>query len=133
MRCRLRKIFFTKQGRVQSAGQNLGAGRDDRVKQGIRIISTSVIILGVVMGLAMYFFGYQLSGAFTTCGVNYTELGTKSADIAFDILMGGEIGEFVVMDGGIITVNTDTAAALGLDYSAFSSMANTVKEVATAE
>ncbi|MBE6954849.1 MAG: MATE family efflux transporter [Ruminococcaceae bacterium] len=47
-------------------GQNLGAGRDDRVKQGIRIISTSVIILGVVMGLAMYFFGYQLSGAFTT-------------------------------------------------------------------
>ena len=47
-------------------GQNLGAGRDDRVKQGIRIISSSVIILGIVMGLSMYFFGYQLSAAFTT-------------------------------------------------------------------
>ena len=71
------------------------------------------------------------SGAFTTCGVNYTELGTKSADIAFDILMGGEIGEFVVMDGGIITVNTDTAAACGIDYSVFNSMANTVNAVTT--
>ena len=74
---------------------------------------------------------FVLSGAFTTCGVNYTELGTKSADIAFDILMGGQIGEFVVMDGGIITVNTDTAAAIGIDYSVFSTMANTVTEVTT--
>ena len=71
------------------------------------------------------------SGAFTTCGVNYTELGTKSADIAFDILMGGAIGEFVVMDGGIITVNTDTAAAIGVDYEVFNTMANTVNAVTT--
>ncbi len=71
------------------------------------------------------------SGAFTTCGVNYTELGTKVADIAFDILMGGEIGEFLVMDGGIITVNTDTAAAIGIDYSVFNTMANTVNAVTT--
>ena len=71
------------------------------------------------------------SGAFTTCGVNYTELGTKAADIAFDILMGGEIGEFVVMDGGIITVNTDTAAAIGVDYEVFKTMANTVNAVTT--
>lgn len=74
---------------------------------------------------------FVLSGAFTTCGVNYTELGTKTADIAFDILMGGEIGEFVVMDGGIITVNTDTAEAIGVDYSVFSTMANTVNAITT--
>ena len=74
---------------------------------------------------------FVLSGAFTTCGVNYTELGTKAADIAFDILMGGEIGEFVVMDGGIITVNTDTAESCGIDYSVFSTMANTVNAVST--
>ena len=49
-----------------------------------------------------------------------------------DILLGGEIGEFIVMDGGIITVNTDTAKATGVDYSSFSSMANTVNEVTTA-
>ena len=71
------------------------------------------------------------SGAFTTCGVNYTELGTKAADMAFDILMGGAIGEFVVMDGGIITVNTDTAAAIGVDYEIFKTMANTVNAVTT--
>ena len=73
------------------------------------------------------------SGAFVTCGVNYTELGTKTADMAFDILMGGTIGEFHVMEGGIITVNTDTAKATGIDYSVFATMANTVKEVVTGE
>ena len=38
-----------------------------------------------------------------------------------------------MMDGGIITVNTETAAALGLDYAVFSQMANTVVETTTAE
>ena len=71
------------------------------------------------------------AGGFTTCGVNYTELGTYTADMAFDILQGGAVPEFHVMDGGIITVNTDTAAALGIDYSVFNSMANTVVEVTT--
>ena len=73
------------------------------------------------------------SGAFTTCGVNYTELGTYTADMAFDILLGGAVPEFHVMDGGIITVNTDTAKALGIDYSVFSTMASTVVEVTTAQ
>lgn len=73
------------------------------------------------------------AGGFATCGVNYTELGTYTADMAFDILSGGAVPEFHVMDGGIITVNTDTAAALGIDYSVFSTMANTVVEVTTAE
>ena len=76
---------------------------------------------------------FVTSGAFTTCGVNYTELGTKTADIAFDILRGGAIGDFHIMDGGIITVNTETAAAVGIDYSVFKTMANTVNEVVTAE
>ncbi len=77
---------------------------------------------------------FVLSGAFTTCGVNYTELGTKTADIAFDILMGGAVpADFHVMDGGIITVNTDTAAVLGIDYSVFAEMANTVNEVVTGQ
>ena len=74
---------------------------------------------------------FVLSGAFTTCGVNYTELGTKTADMAFDILMGGAIGDYHVMEGGIITVNTETAAVLGIDYSVFAQMANTVNEVTT--
>ena len=94
---------------------------------------TSVAELLNAAGIAHYTGAdsFVQSGAFTTCGVNYTELGTKAADIAFDILMGGQIGEFVVMDGGIITVNTDTAAAIGVDYEVFSTMANTINAVTT--
>ena len=73
------------------------------------------------------------SGAFATCGVNYTELGKYTADMAFDILEGGAVPAFHVMDGGIITVNTDAAKAMGIDYSVFSTMANTVTEVTTAK
>ena len=73
------------------------------------------------------------AGGFATCGVNYTELGAYTADMAFDILTGGAVPEFHVMDGGIITVNTETADALGIDYSVFNTMANTVVEVTTAE
>ena len=76
---------------------------------------------------------FVTAGAFATCGVNYTELGAYTADMAMDILLGGEIPEFHVMDGGIITVNTETAAVLGLDYSIFADMANTVVEVKTGE
>ena len=75
---------------------------------------------------------FVTAGAFTTCGVNYTELGTYTADMVMDILAGGETPEYHVMDGGIITVNTETAAALGVDYSVFRSMASTVLEVTTA-
>ena len=72
------------------------------------------------------------AGSFTTCGVNYTELGTYTAGMAMDILLGGATPDFHVMDGGIITVNTDAATALGIDYTEFSAMANTVIEVTTA-
>ena len=76
---------------------------------------------------------FVTAGAFATCGVNYTELGTYTAKMAMDILLGGAVPQFHVMEGGIITVNTDTAAALGLDFAVFSDMANTVKEVVTGE
>lgn len=69
------------------------------------------------------------AGAFATCGVNYTELGTCAARMAMDILADGEVPEYQLMDGGIITVNTETAAALGLDYSVFAGQGNTIVEV----
>ena len=76
---------------------------------------------------------FVTAGAFATCGVNYTELGTYTADMAVDILLGGAVPEYHVMDGGIITVNTDTAKTLGLDYGVFKDMAGTGKEVTTQE
>ena len=72
---------------------------------------------------------FVAAGAFATCGVNYTELGTYTAQMAMDVLLNGNVPEYHIMDGGIITVNVSTAAALELDYSAFSEMANTVLEV----
>ena len=71
------------------------------------------------------------AGSFTTCGVNYTELGTYTAAMAMVIALGGAVPNFHVMDGGIITVITDTASALGLDYSVFNAMANTVLAIST--
>ena len=76
---------------------------------------------------------FVTAGAFATCGVNYTELGTYTAKMAMDILAGGDVPQFHVMEGGIITVNTDTAKLLNLDYGVFASMANTLKEVTTGE
>ena len=69
------------------------------------------------------------AGSLATCGVNYTELGTYAAQMAMDVLLSHNVPEFHVMDGGIITVNTNTADALGIDYSVFNTMANTVTAI----
>lgn len=73
------------------------------------------------------------SGAFTTCGVNYTDLGTRTADLAFDAATNGMDGmeDYYLMEGGIITVNTETAAALNLDYSLFRDMGSVVEVTTT--
>ena len=71
------------------------------------------------------------NGAFATAGVSYGELGAKTADITLDILATGTVPTFHVMEGGIITVNTETAATLGADYSVFHDMAGELVEVIT--
>ena len=71
------------------------------------------------------------AGSFATCGVNYTELGTYAAQMALDVLLNNNVPEYHVMDGGIITVNDDSAKALSLDYKVFETMANTVLAVST--
>ena len=70
------------------------------------------------------------AGAFATCGVNYTELGTYTGKMAVDILAGGAVPEFHIMDGGIIAYNSASANKLGLDVSVFETMANTVVDMA---
>ena len=75
------------------------------------------------------------NGAFATCGVNYTDLGIQTADMAMDILQGADISTYPVhvMEGGIVTVNTETAKALGIDYSCFDDMCTKLEEVTTTE
>ena len=74
------------------------------------------------------------NGAYATCGVNYTRLGAEAADLAYEVLVNGiaDKEDYYLSEGGIITVNTETAAALGLDYSLFADMGELV-EVTTTE
>ena len=75
------------------------------------------------------------NGAYATCGVNYTDLGTKTADLAYSAITEGmgSMEDYYLMDGGIITVNTDTAAMIGkqAEYSCFDSMGTVVKVTTT--
>ena len=73
------------------------------------------------------------NGAFATCGVNYTDLGKRTADLAYQAITEGMDGmdDYYLMDGGIITVNTDTAAALNADYSMFAAMGELVEVTTT--
>ena len=74
------------------------------------------------------------NGAFATCGVNYTDLGSRTADLAYQAITGGmdSMEDYYLMEGGIITVNTEAAAVLKLDPAVFASM-GTVVEVTTTE
>ena len=78
---------------------------------------------------------FVAAGAFATCGVNYTDLGAQTADLVDQALSEGMDGleDFYKVSGGIITVNTETAAALGADYSVFAGMGDLVEVTTTAE
>lgn len=75
------------------------------------------------------------NGAFTTCGVNYTTLGTETADLAYKAVTEGmeEMEDYYLQDGGVITVNTETAETLGIDYSVFEEMGEIVEVTTTEE
>ena len=75
------------------------------------------------------------NGAFATCGVNYTNLGKETADLAFKAMNEGmaDLEDFYLMDGGIITVNTETAAVLEADYSMFAEMGEVVEVTTSLE
>lgn len=78
---------------------------------------------------------FALNGAFCGYGVDYTNLGTATADMIVEILQGADPATTAVQtfDNGIATVNTETAEALGLDYSGFAEYCTAVVEIVTAE
>lgn len=75
------------------------------------------------------------NGAFITCGVNYTDLGTDTADLAYQAMTEGmgNLDDFYKVAGGIITVNTETAAVLGIDTAVFADMGEIVEVTTSAE
>lgn len=79
---------------------------------------------------------FALNGAFCGYGVNYVTLGIATADMVVEILVNGADPASTavsLMSNGIATVNTETAAALGLDYTVFGDMCEELKELVTAE
>lgn len=79
---------------------------------------------------------FALNGAFCGYGVNYENLGTVTADMAIDILVNGaEPSTMAVrtLSDGIITINTETAEAIGIDYSVLEGMGSQLIETVTAE
>ena len=73
------------------------------------------------------------NGAFAACGVNYTNLGAETANLAYQAITQGmdSMEEVYQMPGDTITVNTETAEALGADYSMFEGMAENLVTVTT--
>ena len=75
------------------------------------------------------------NGAFATCGVNYTDLGAQTADLAYRAMTEGmdSLEDYYQVAGGLITVNSETAEALGIDTSVFDSMGEVAAVTTTEE
>ena len=78
---------------------------------------------------------FARNGAFAACGVNYTNLGFETADLAYQAITQGmdALEDYYQLPGDTITVNTETADALGADYSMFEGMAENLVTVTTTE
>ncbi len=83
---------------------------------------------------------FALNGAFLGYGVDYANLGVETANMAASILLGGKdpaSTPVMTFDNGTATVNTETCAALGLDYETiektFAPLCTKVQPIETAE
>lgn len=79
---------------------------------------------------------FALNGAFCGYGVDYKELGTTTADMVVDILVNHKKPADTAvktLNNGVATINTDVASALGIDYSMFKGMCESVVETKTAK
>jgi len=83
---------------------------------------------------------FALNGALLGYGVDYANLGVETANMVCDILVNGAdpaATPVMTFDNGTATINTETAAALGLDFDAlseaFAPYCTSIQEIATAE
>ena len=78
---------------------------------------------------------FALNGAFCGYGVDYATLGVETADMVIEVLQGADPATTPIktFDNGIATVNTETAEALGIDYSGFAELCTGIVETVTAE
>ena len=79
---------------------------------------------------------FALNGAFMGYGVNYENLGTLTADMVIDIVVKGlspAVTPVKKLEEGILTVNTDTAKALNIDYAIFEEYCDELKVIQTGQ
>ena len=83
---------------------------------------------------------FALNGAFVGYGVDYVQLGEATADMVAEILCDSKTTAdlpYQTFDNGIVTINTETCEALGLDLDtvkeAFKPYCTEIVEVTTAE
>ena len=83
---------------------------------------------------------FALNGAFLGYGVDYANLGRETADMIFDILYNSAAPASTAVktfDNGTATINTETCAALDLDYdeiaALFAPLCTKVQPITTAE
>ena len=83
---------------------------------------------------------FALNGAFLGYGVDYANLGVETANMVAEILVDGAdpaATPVMTFDNGTATVNTETCAALGLDYDViaetFAPLCTKVQPITTAE
>lgn len=83
---------------------------------------------------------FALNGAFLGYGVDYANLGVETANMIYDILVNGSEPATTAVktfDNGTATINTETCAALGLDFdemsAVFAPYCTKVESITTAE
>lgn len=117
----------TTPGEVQMAAQNLVSKGVDAIFVPIdNTVASAMSVLAdeaIKGGVPVYTAADSLvrDGGLATTGVNYTKLGELTAQMAVQVLQGEEPATMPVqvLNDGIVTVNTTTAKALGIDPNVF--------------
>lgn len=117
----------TTPGEVQMAAQNLVSKGVDAIFAPIdNTVASAMSVLAdeaIKGGVPVYTAADSLvrDGGLATTGVNYTKLGELTAQMAVQVLQGEDPATMPVqvLNDGIVTVNTTTAKALGIDPNVF--------------
>ncbi|WP_289600109.1 ABC transporter substrate-binding protein [Allofournierella massiliensis] len=117
----------TTPGEVQMAAQNLISQGVDAIFVPIdNTVASAMSVLAdeaIKGGVPVYTAADSMvrDGGLATTGVNYTKLGELTAQMAVQVLQGEDPATMPVqvLNDGIVTVNTTTAAALGIDPDVF--------------
>ena len=121
------EAFVTNIGEVTTAAQSL-VGKVDAlflpIDNTVASAMSNVADIAIKNGIPVYVAADSMvnDGGLATAGVNYTQLGKQTAQMLIRVLIDGEAiadNPVEVLTEYSVTVNEETAAALGIDVSAY--------------